>query len=230
MENAKKGKKTWKLIGNIVFWVVLAIVVVYSAVALFSRQDENMTTFLGMSALTVESDSMENTFYKGDLIFIKTDFNIADLSDDDVITFRATEVTDDGVRGYYNTHRIIDISDDRLFFYTKGDNAPADPDPVVPNDIIGVWTGVHLRGMGSFINFLKSSTGFLLFIVLPCLAFLVYEVVRFTKIYSQYQVQKSIGDRVKMQEEALAQAKAQLEQEQQAKAAKPEPEEDPGKK
>ncbi|HOP57668.1 MAG TPA: hypothetical protein PLD07_05380, partial [Bacillota bacterium] len=75
-------------------------------------------------------------------------------------------------------------------------------------------------GMGTFIDFLKSSTGFFLFIVLPCLAFLVYEIFRFVKVYSQYQVQKSMNDRVQMQEEALAAARAQLEQEQKEKADK----------
>jgi len=214
MENTKNGKKTWKLVGNIVFWVVLALVVVYSAVALFSEKDENMTTFLGASALTVETDSMEDTFYAGDLIFIKTTFNAEDLNVDDVVTYRVTEITSDGTRQYYNTHRITDIATDRVLFYTKGDNSPADANPITANDIVGVWTGTHLRGMGTFINFLKSSIGFLLFIVLPCLVFLIYEVVRFTKVYSQYQVQKTLGDRVKMQEEALALAKAELEKEQ----------------
>lgn len=228
MENTKKGKKTWKLVGNIVFWVVLALVVVYSAVALFSKQDENMTTFLGMSALTVESDSMEDTFYEGDLVFINTNFDTDTLDVDDVVTYRVMEI--DGTRLYYNTHRITDISIDRVLFYTKGDNAPADPNPITANDIVGVWTGTHLRGMGSFINFLKSSTGFLLFIVLPCLAFLVYEIIRFTKIYSQYQVQKTLGDRVKMQEEALALAKAELEKEQTIKAQENKTKVDPVKK
>jgi len=229
MENTKNGKKTWRLVGNIVFWVVLALVVVYSAVALFSEKDENMTTFLGASALTVETDSMETTFYAGDLIFIKTTFNADDLNVDDVVTYRVIEVTDDGTIQYYNTHRITAIATDRILFYTKGDNAPADSSPITANDIVGVWTGTHLRGVGTFIDFLKSSTGFLLFIVLPCLAFLIYEVVRFTKVYSQYQVQKTLGDRVKMQEEALALAKAELEQEQ-LKAKEAKVKDDPVKK
>ncbi len=213
MENTKSKTKTWKIVGNVVFWVVLVLVVLYSVVALFSEKDENQTTFLGMTAYTVESDSMEPEFYEGDLIFVKTDFDVADLDEDDIITFRATEVTNEGTRTYYNTHRIIDISDDRVSFYTKGDNKPADTDPVTANDIVGVYSGVHLRFMGAFIDFLKSSVGFLLFIVLPCLAFLVYEIVRFTKVYSQYQVQKTLSDRVKLQEEAIALAKAELEKE-----------------
>ncbi|MBN2504701.1 MAG: signal peptidase I [Bacilli bacterium] len=214
MENTGSKTKTWKIIGNVVFWVVLVLVVLYSVVALFSEEDENQTTFLGMTAYTVESDSMETEFYEGDLIFVRTEFNVDDLLPEDIVTFRDVEVTDEGSRMFFNTHRIIRISDDRVLFYTQGDNAPEDEQPITANDIVGVYTGVHLRWMGSFINFLKSSLGFLLFIVLPCLAFLVYEIVRFTKVYSQYQVQKTLSDRVKMQEEAVALAKAELEKEQ----------------
>ncbi|HPQ62392.1 MAG TPA: signal peptidase I [Bacillota bacterium] len=218
MEVTKKGTRAWKIVGNVVFWVLIVVVVFYSVVALFSKKEENMTSFFGLTSLTVQSDSMEDTFYKGDLIFINTEFDKEALNVGDVITFSVTEITTDGSISYYNTHRIL--SEDGVLIYTKGDNAPADSSPITANDVIGVYTGVHLRGMGTFIDFLKSSTGFFLFIVLPCLAFLVYEIFRFVKVYSQYQVQKSMNDRVQMQEEALAAARAQLEQEQKEKADK----------
>lgn len=223
MENTMNPKnKTLKIIGNVVFWVVLVIVLVYSALALFSEKDDNMTSLFGISSLTVQSGSMSPTFEEGDLIFVKTNFDVAKIKADFeagktvVITFKAIE----GGETYYNTHTVINVREvgSLTWFDTRGDAAPLDEiDNVLSTSIVGVWNGTSWAGWGtfldSFIGFLKSSVGFLLFIVLPCLIFLVYEIIRFTKIYSQYQVQKSIGDRVKFQEEALAIARAQLEAE-----------------
>jgi signal peptidase len=219
VENTQSKKNTWKIVGNVVFWLLLVLVIFYSAVTLFSKKEHNMTSVFGTSALAVRSDSMAPTFKKGALIFIKTDFDVDELIDnfdpvekDLVITF----VESSGDEIYYNTHRVQRITEigGVIRFYTKGDNAPDEDEmPVLSNDIIGVWTGSRLSGVGAFIEFLQSSTGFLIFIVLPCLAFLVFEIIRFTKIYSQYQVQKHVGDRVKIQEEALALARAQLEKE-----------------
>lgn len=224
MENTQNKKKAWKIVGNVVFWLLLVIVVFYSAVTLFSEKDDNMTSVFGMSALAVRTDSMEPTIKKGALIFVDTEFDVDELisnfdpiEKDLVITF----VDGSGDSQYYNTHRVQRITEigGVVRFYTQGDNAPYEDEmPVLGNEIVGVWTGSRLSGVGAFIEFLQSSTGFLLFIVIPCLAFLVYEIVRFTKIYSQYQVQKSMGDRVKLQEEAMALARAQLEKEANEKA------------
>jgi len=219
VENTQNKKNTWKIVGNVVFWVLLVVVILYSAVTLFSKREENMTSIFGVSALSVQSNSMSPTFKKGALVFIDTEYDvdqlITDFQNDEkvVITFRVVDGTD----VYYNTHTVIDYQEvgGLDWFTTQGDSAPEDlKETILGTEIIGVWTGSYLPGAGGFIDFLQSSVGFLLFIVLPCLAFLVYEIIRFTKIYSQYQVQKTMSDRVKMQEEAVAQAKAQWEKEQ----------------
>jgi hypothetical protein len=56
-----------------------------------------------------------------------------------------------------------------------------------------------------------------LLIVIPAVGFLAYEVFRFVKVYAEYNNQKQMTDRVKMQEEAIAEAKRQLEEEQKKK-------------
>lgn len=221
MVKTEKAKHTLKIVGNIVFWVVLALVVVYSLVALLSDQDSNKITIFGVDTLSVQSDSMKPTFKKGDLIFINTNFEVGELEVGDVITYIMT--VDDGSGNtvqIYNSHRIteIDVEGTVTWFTTQGDNnATPDPQRVVSNDILGVWTGGRLAGIGSFVNFLKSSLGFFMFIVLPCFIFLVFEIIRFVKIISEYNVQKALGDRMKLQEEAVALAKAQLEAEMKAK-------------
>jgi len=83
-----KSKKTLKIIGNVVFWLVLALVVLYSMVSLLSSQESNKITFFGIESLSVESNSMEPTFKEGDLIFITTNFDLDEIEVGDVITYR----------------------------------------------------------------------------------------------------------------------------------------------
>ncbi|MDA3931919.1 MAG: signal peptidase I [Tenericutes bacterium] len=221
MENVVKEKQTLKKVLNIAFYVVLAIVFIYAMFALFSKKDDNLFSFLGITSLAVQSDSMKPEFEEGDLIFIRRNFDPADLEVDDVITYKTFEITDQGIVEYYNTHRIIETpnpDEDRYYFRTAGDNTPGiDPVPVDPEDIIGRWTGRSWSNFGGFVDgittFLKSSLGFFLLIVIPALAFLIYEVFRFVKIYSDYNLKKQTVDRVKMQEDALEEAKKQLKKE-----------------
>ena len=214
METITKKKATWKLIGNIAFWVVLAFVFFYAVFALFTKQDENTSSFLGIATLSVQSDSMSPTFKKGDLIFVDTKFEVSKLDVDDVITYK-TMVEVEGVEYLiYNSHRITEkrVVDGVYWFTTDGDNPLAVAEDVFQSDIYGVWNGRKLSGFGTFtdgfVDFVKSPIGFFLFIVLPCFAFLVYEVIKFVKVVSDYNVQKALGDQVKLKEEAVALARA----------------------
>lgn len=224
MENITKKKATWKLIGNIAFWVVLAFVFFYAVFALFTKKDENTSSFLGISTLSVQSDSMSPTFKKGDLIFVDTKFEVADLEVGDVITYKTFVEVNGEEFMIYNSHRITEkrVVEGTYWFTTDGDHAAAVEEDVFQSDIFGVWNGKKLTNFGAFtdgfITFVKSPIGFFLFIVLPCFAFLVYEVIKFVKVVSDYNVQKALGDQVKLKEEAVALAKAQLELEAKEKA------------
>ncbi len=81
-----------------------------------------------------------------------------------------------------NTHRVIKVetrADGHYEFITKGDHNPGnDPYKVLDNDVVGVWTGKRVAGMGSFISFLQPPhLGFFLCIILPLAAFLAYDIV-----------------------------------------------------
>ncbi|MFW5888999.1 MAG: signal peptidase I [Bacillota bacterium] len=225
MEKVVKENKTLKKVLNIVFYVVLAIVFIYAMFALFSKQNDNQVSFLGISSLAVQSDSMKPVFEEGDLIFIKTNFDPSELEEGDVITYSTFEVIDGRTVDYYNTHRIIEeptLVGGRYYFVTSGDNTPEeDRYGLFEDEIAGVWTGNSWSGFGGFVegitNFLKSPTGFFIMIVIPALGFLVYEIIRFVRIYSDYNVKRHTADKVKMQEEALAEAKKQLDEEAKSK-------------
>lgn len=219
----KKG--ILKKIGNIVFWVILGIVLVFSIVKLTSEKQDQVTKLFGKTGLIVLTDSMSGTFEQGDIIWVDVidyeTFDYSSLKEGDVITFSQQASIDGKTVTILNSHRIIDIIEDGngyYHFYTKGDNKPADSEPVSESGVIGIWTGKVWGGAGNFVNFLLGTWGFFIFIVLPCFGFLVYEIFRFVKIVSEYNVSKAVGDKDKIKEEALALARAQIEAELKAKA------------
>lgn len=87
---------------------------------------------LGFKLMYVVSESMEPTFYKGDLIISKTlDNNFTVLTEGEVIIFNAPWFNNEIV-----THRIIEINDDEII--TQGDNNDVS-DPVGSiNNVVGV--------------------------------------------------------------------------------------------
>lgn len=227
MENKEiKVKKKFK-IGNLVFWIVLALVALYSVLALTST-DDSVTSIFGRTALTVQTDSMSPTFDAGDLIYVETDFNAGDIEVGDVITFQDwADVDGDGVDDpINNSHRVVSINEranGKLYFTTKGDNnLLEDAEATMEDHIVAIWTGDKTANIGGIIdgivNFLKSGTGFFIFIVLPCFAFLVYEVYKFVNVMTEYKTHQALEGRVKLQEEAVAMARKQLEEEARLKA------------
>ena len=139
-----------------------------------TKDDQNVASILGYTPLVVETDSMKPTFESGDLIFIKK-CDTSKLNEGDIITFHTI------IDNQYalNTHRIqkIDEANGVRSYTTIGDNnnGVADQHVISDGDIVGKYIG-HVSGLGKVMNFLSSSMGFLIVIVLPMLLFFIYQV------------------------------------------------------
>ena len=139
-----------------------------------TKDDQNVASILGYTPLVVETDSMKPTFESGDLIFIKK-CDTSKLNEGDIITFHTI------IDNQYalNTHRIqkIDEANGVRSYTTIGDNnnGIADQHVISDGDIVGKYIG-HVSGLGKVMNFLSSSMGFLIVIVLPMLLFFIYQV------------------------------------------------------
>ena len=130
-------------------------------------------------------------FNKGDLIVAKYIGKDAEakskLGIGDVISFRF-DVNNDGKidKGELNTHRIVDLVKDGegnlTGYITKGDNnLTNDANPVYFGDIVAVYSGRRLAGIGNVLTFLSSKLGFALCIILPLFLFFAYELFVFFK-------------------------------------------------
>ena len=184
----QKAKKTIKIVVNVLLWIFLILALLMTILA-FSAQASNAgyPKFGKTCLLTVSSDSMnaEGGFKKGDLIISRVldDEEKKNLQVGDVVTFY-TDLAGDGIDGkVLNTHRIIErreAENGTVTYVTQGDNREVSfaPDaPIGVADIEAVWTGKRIGGIGAVMAFLRSSTGFLVCIVLPLAAFFIYELV-----------------------------------------------------
>lgn len=137
---------------------------------------EKPPAVFGMTPMVVLSGSMsgeaDGHIETGDLIFTRH-IEPEALKTGDVIAYM------DG--STVVTHRITAISateDGGLRFTTKGDaNTAEDTEPVSEEQIVGIYSA-RLPKMGDFVLFLQKPLGMLIFIGVPLLAFIAYDIVR----------------------------------------------------
>ena len=137
---------------------------------------EKPPSVFGLTPMVVLSGSMSGTqeghIEVGDLIFAKT-VEPDELEEGDVITYMSG--------GSTVTHRILSIETDETgahIFTTKGDdNDTPDTEPVTEAQLVGAYVG-RIPQLGNFALFLQKPVGMLLFIGLPLVAFLIYDIIR----------------------------------------------------
>ena len=167
-------KRAGTIVISVILWAIILLAALYAFTTMATKDDQNVASILGYTPLVVETDSMKPTFESGDLIFIKK-CDTSKLKEGDIITFHTI------IDNQYalNTHRIqkIDEANGVRSYTTIGDNnnGVADQHVISDGDIVGKYIG-HVSGLGKVMNFLSSSMGFLIVIVLPMLLFFIYQV------------------------------------------------------
>ena len=170
----KALKKTGTIVISVLLWLVILVAALYAFTTIATRDNQNVSSLLGYTPLVVKSDSMAPTFSAGDLIFIKK-CDTSTLKEGDIICFHTIIDNEYAL----NTHRIqkIESNGEARTFTTIGDNNDgiADQHMISDGDIVGKYVG-HIAKAGTLMDFLSSSTGFLIIIVLPMLLFFIYQV------------------------------------------------------
>lgn len=139
---------------------------------------ERPPAVFGVTPMVVLSGSMsgnaEDHIEVGDLIFVGP-AEPDELQEGDVIAFmeeNSTSVT---------THRIMEITENDLgerVFITKGDaNNVEDQIPVTEDRVVGIYLS-RIPKVGDFALFLQEPLGMILFIGVPLLAFIIYDIIR----------------------------------------------------
>lgn len=142
---------------------------------------------LGITPMVVLSGSMsgdaDGHIEIGDLIFVSK-VDVEDLKTGDVIAFKEGAVV--------VTHRIVEIQkvDGELRFVTKGDaNNANDRWPVTEDRLLGICKA-RIPQMGNVALFLQTPLGMVVFIGLPLVAFVVYDIIR-RQAYTRKEIRKT---------------------------------------
>ena len=183
----EKSKRILKIALNVFIWVFVVFAVFITTLVITAQNSaDGVPEIGGKCVINILTDSMSPTFKAGDLIIGKklSEAEKQNLKKDDVITFYA-DLNGDG-RTELNTHRIIEVnlssSGDVISYTTKGDNKVTNQtadEAVAWGRVISIWTNDKIPSVGAFISFLQTQTGFLVVIVVPLLAFFVYQLVKF---------------------------------------------------
>lgn len=173
--------------------IVLASLCTY--ISFVSSSGNGVPSIFGIRPFSIQTDSMYPVLNPGDLI-ISTGFEPEELREGDIITYW-TVINGERV---LNTHTIIDIYDggNHLIFATKGENnAVADALTVHESEVVGLYK-FRIPGVGKIFDFLQTSMGFGLIVVLPVFLFFIYHLVQFFKVLFEYQ---NIKNRIKYEQE-----------------------------
>ncbi|NCC07612.1 MAG: signal peptidase I [Clostridia bacterium] len=169
----KTLKKTLTIVASILLWAIILLAALFAFTTLATRDNTKVANIAGYTPMSVMTDSMAPAFSAGDMIFIKT-CDTSKLEVGDVVCFHTI------IENQYalNTHRISEITEENgvRSYTTKGDNNEiADQHIISDGDIVGKYVG-QLPKMGKVMDFLSSSMGFLIVIVLPMLLFFIYQL------------------------------------------------------
>ena len=214
----KALKKGVTVIVSIALWGVILLAALFAFTTLATRDTANVSSLAGYTPMVVKTDSMAPTFYSGDLILIKK-CDTSKLTEGDIICFHTI------INNEYalNTHRIekIDEIENMRSYTTKGDNnAIADTHIISDGDIVGKYVG-KLGKFGHVMDFLSSSMGFLIVIVLPMLLFFIYQVYHLIMVSINLKTAMAVEEAVKKAEtesSEKAEAQAALEEARRLKA------------
>lgn len=219
-----KKEKVRKIISTVINVILVLAIILAAAstyLAFVSSSGQGAPSIFGLQMYSIQTDSMQPTLNPGDLIFAGEIGDPNELAVGDIITYWTVI---DGKRAL-NTHRIhaiYDMGDGKPLFATKGDNnTSADPLNVQAGSIVGKYSW-KLDGVGKFMDYLQTSTGFLVVVVIPVFIFFLFYLVQFFRVLFEYQ---NVKNRIKYEEERgrtedllEEQQRAQEEQKEQERA------------
>ena len=186
----KKGKRVANTIINIVLVIAIILAAVCTYTSYVSTSGNGVPSIFGLRIMSIQTESMYPTMKPGDLIFDTAVKDTSELQVGDIITYWTVI---DGER-VLNTHRITEIYDGGgyLIFQTKGDNNTIEDSLTVhESEIVGQYNGMKIAGLGKLFDYLQTSTGFLIVVVIPVAIFFLYHLIQFFRVLFEYQSVKN---------------------------------------
>ena len=199
-------KKVLNTIKNIFTWLVVIFtvcVMVFTMVSVRTFDQKNRSIFV-YKAFIVQSDSMSATdFNAGDLILVK-ETDPSTLQAGDIIAYISQ---DSNSFGETITHKIRKATTDangQPGFITYGTTTGVDDATVVTYPYILGRYEKAIPKVGTFFQFLKTTQGYILFILIPFLLLIGIQGLNTIQLFRQYkkeQMEEINAEKAKLEEE-----------------------------
>ena len=181
--------KALRVFRNILVWLIVLVAVfmmVFTIVSVltFNRTDRNL---LGYKAFIVLSDSMKATdFDAGDLVLVK-DVDPATLQEGDIIAYTSQNTANYGQIVTHKIRTITTTADGEPGFITYGTTTGIDDETVVTYPyVVGKYQS-RIPKLGMFFQFLKTTPGYIVCVLLPFLLLILMEGVHCIRLFRQYK-------------------------------------------
>jgi len=191
-----KVQRVLSAVINVILVVAIVLAAVCTYVSYVSTSGSGVPSLFGLQIFSIQTDSMYPVLRPGDLIIDTAIKDTGALRKGDIITYWTVI---NGERTL-NTHTIHEIYDggEHLIFATKGENnTSADPLTVHESEVVGLYKA-RIPGVGKFFDYLQTSTGFLLVVVIPVFIFFLFHLVQFFRVLFEYQ---NVKNRLKYEQE-----------------------------
>ncbi len=199
-------KKAFSIISTVLVWTLVVATVgmmIFTLISVNTFDQANRSIF-GYKFFIVRSDSMSKTdFDAGDIVFVKN-VDPATLQVGDIIAFTSQNTNNFGETV---THKIRELTTNAYgdpAFVTYGTTTDTnDETPVTYPYVLGKYTG-RIPNVGSFFQFLKTTPGYILCILVPFLLLILYQGFQCIQLFRRYkreQMEELQAERAKIEEE-----------------------------
>ena len=170
-------------------WLIVVIaagMMVFTIVSV-STFDRAERSLFGYKAFIVLSDSMSKTdFNAGDLVLVK-EVDPSTLQEGDIISYTSQNSSN---YGEVVTHKIRKLTTDangEPGFITYGTTTDTDDETIVTYEyVIGKYSK-SIPKVGTFFQFLKSTPGYIVCILIPFLILILLEGIRCIRLFRKYK-------------------------------------------
>ena len=199
-------KKKLTIIKNIFVWLMVALAVcmmIFTIVAVntFDRSDRSL---FGYKAFIVLTDSMSKTdFSAGDLVLIK-DVDPSTLKEGDIISYTSQNTSNYGKTVTHKIRKLTTEAQGEPGFITYGTTTETDDEIVVTYPYVLGKYQTHIPKVGTFFQFLKTTPGYIVCILIPFLILILMQGIDCVKLFRRYkkeQIEQMNEERAKIEEE-----------------------------
>ena len=184
--------KALKIIRSIFVWLMVALAVFMMiftiiSVSTFDRADRNL---FGYKAFIVLSDSMSKTdFNAGDLVLVK-EVDPSTLKEGDIIAYTSQNTSNYGETVTHKIRKLTTDANGEPGFVTYGTTTDTDDETVVTYPYVLGKYNSHIPKVGAFFQFLKSTPGYIVCVLIPFLLLILLEGIRCIRLFRKYKAEQ----------------------------------------